>query len=403
MIKNIIVGPAFPLRGGIANFNETLCQTFVKQGLNSKIISFSLQYPNFLFPGKTQYEFNDPQYDIEIIPKINSINPVTWLRIAFYIRKENPDYIILRYWLPFMAPCLGTIAKIVKWSSGIKVIALIDNILPHERRIGDKPLTHYFVKQCDGFVIMSGSVQAELSKFTSNHHVKLIPHPIYDRFGDKISKAQARTELNLDPTTKYLLFFGLIRKYKGLDLLLNALADKRLREQNVKLIVAGEFYDNKKRYIKLINELGLAENVLLRDEYIPSELVKNYFCAADMIAQTYKSSSQSGVTQIAYHFDRPMLVTNVGGLDEMISHNKVGYVTEVNATAVADSIYDFYVNNREETFARNVGLEKSRFSWAAMVDGIQELAGELRGRLSEPEIEDLPLNTKEVNAITIEG
>lgn len=369
--KNIIIGPAFPLRGGIANFNNALCQAFNEAGVDSQLFSFSLQYPALLFPGKTQFEEGESPQGITIRTIINSINPFNWWRVARAIRKEKPDYIIIRYWLPFMAPCLGTIARLVKWGTSIQVLAITDNVVPHEKRIGDSLLTSYFVNSCNGFVTLSKSVLDDLSQFTACSNKQFVPHPIYDIFGEKISKQLAQQSLGLKPANKYLLFFGFVRKYKGLDILLKALADERLKD--VKLIVAGEFYDDPQEYNDLIIALGIQEQVIFRNDFIPSEEVKNYFCAADMVVQTYRTATQSGVTQIGYHFERPMLVTDVGGLAEIIPNEKVGYVTEVNPQAVSDAIVDFYANNRESEFAEHTKEEKKRFSWDSLVRAIEEM------------------------------
>ena len=367
--KNIIIGPAFPLRGGIANFNNSLCKAFVKAGIDSKIFSFSLQYPSFLFPGKTQYESGDPPKEIKIETLINSINFFNWIRIAFKIRREKPNYVIIRYWLPFMAPCLGTIARIIKWNTSIKVLSITDNVIPHEKRIGDSFLTSYFVKSCDAFITLSHSVLEDLSRFTKNTNKKFIPHPIYDNFGEIINKEKAQIKLGLKKSEKYLLFFGFIRKYKGLDILLNALSDKRLKD--VKLIVAGEFYDDINFYKDLILKLKISNQVIFKDEFIDSKDVKFYFSASDMVVQTYRSATQSGVTQIGYHFNKPMLVTNVGGLSEIIPHNKVGYVTSIDPKEIADSIFDFYFNKREKEFSLNSKIEKNKFTWKSLVSTIE--------------------------------
>ncbi len=377
-MKNFIIGPAFPLRGGIAGFNEALCRTFNRLGTKSEIISFSLQYPAFLFPGKTQYAGGNPPPDISISSRINSINPLTWFSTASAIRKQNPDYVVLRYWIPFMAPCLGTIARMLR-RSGIKVIAVMDNVLPHEKRAGDKILTQYFVSSCDAFVVMAAPVKDDLAAFTSSSRVSLIPHPVYDVFGEKVDKNEARKHLGLSAAGRYLLFFGFIRKYKGLDLLFEAMADPRLRALDVKLIVAGEFYEDEERYREIIRRHDLADRVILRTDFIPDEDVKYYFCAADLVTQTYHSATQSGVTQVAYHFDRPVLVTRVGGLAEMIPAGKAGYVVEKNPEEIASAIEDYFLNEREKPFAAAVREEKKRFSWESMAKGIEELAKSLAG------------------------
>ncbi len=371
--KVIIVGPAFPLRGGIANFNEALCRSMNAAGIETKIISFSLQYPGFLFPGKTQYDTGSGPQDIIIETEINSINPFNWLKVARQIKKEKPCYVIFRYWLPFMAPCLGTIAKFVKKGTNIKTIAITDNVIPHEKHAGDKLLTGYFIRQCDGFIAMSQSVLNDLLKFTNTDKKSFLPHPIYDIFGQQIGKNESHKQLNLNELDKYILFFGFIRKYKGLDLLLEAMADDRIRQLDVKLIIAGEYYEDSAPYNEIIRKNGLESSIILKTEYIPSEKVRYYFGAADLIAQPYRTATQSGVTQIAYHFEKPMLVTNVGGLPEIVPHNKVGYVTEIDSKSIADAIVDFYTNNREAEFIQNTIVEKQRFLWSTFVKGVQDL------------------------------
>ena len=366
----IIIGPAFPLRGGIANFNEALCRAFTDSGVDCSIVSFTVQYPAFLFPGKTQLaEGDNVPENIKIVTLVNSVNPFSWIRTASYIRKQKPSLVIIRYWLPFMGPCLGTIARMIKRNnSGIKVTALADNIIPHESRPGDKAFTNYFVKACDAFVVMSQSVLNDLQTFESMKPAVLKYHPVYDIFGAEVSKVDARKNLGLKENEKYVLFFGFIRKYKGLDLLLKAFADKRVKDLNVKLIVAGEFYEDKQPYHDLINELGIGNNVILHDHYIPKVSVKNYFGSADLVAQTYRDATQSGVTQIAYHFNKPMLVTNVGGLPEMVPHNVAGYVTETNAGSIAAAIADFYENRREAAFIAGVKQNAKNFSWGKFIE-----------------------------------
>ncbi len=369
--KVIIIGPAFPFRGGIANFNNALAQEYYKRGDDVTLYSFTLQYPGFLFPGTTQYESGKTPKELKIKTLINSVNPFNWVKVARKINTEKPDLVIIRYWLPFMAPCLGSIARLL--NSKIKILAITDNVFPHEKRIGDTLFTRYFVKSCDAFLSLSESVLDDLNKFIPSTSKKFIPHPIYNIFGKKIDKNTAIKNLGLNVNDKHLLFFGFIRKYKGLGLMLKAMADNRIKELGVKLVIAGEFYDSKQEYLDLINELEISDNIILKSNFISSNKVKDYFCACDMITQTYKTATQSGVTQIAYSFDRPMLVTDVGGLAEIVPHNKVGYVTSQNPTAVADCIIDFYKNNREEEFSLNTFKEKERFSWKSFVDGVDEL------------------------------
>ena len=369
----IIVGPAYPYRGGIAALNERLAYEYQKQGHKVEIYTFTLQYPNFLFPGKTQYSESPAPEDLKIYRKINSCNPFNWIKIGKEIKKKNPDLVITRFWLPFMAPCLGTIERVVKRNKHTKVVSLVDNIIPHEKRIGDKIFASYFVKSTQGFVAMSRSVLEDLSLFDSKKPRVYSPHPLYDHYGLRISNQEAQNNLGLDTSCKYVLFFGFIRGYKGLDLLLDAFGNKRLRELNVKLIVAGEFYGNEEQYMKQIKDLGIEDRVELHTYFIPDDKVNNYFCAADIVAQPYKTATKSGVTQVAFHFEKSMLVTNVGGLPEIVPHGKIGYVVEPDANEIAKALIDFYENEREKEFEQNVKEEKRKYEWVNMIEAFDKL------------------------------
>lgn len=368
MIKSIkIIGPAYPYRGGIATFNERLAEEFVLQGYQADIETFTIQYPSFLFPGKTQFSGKLAPKNLKIERTINSVNPVNWLKVGNRIRKENPDLVIIRYWLPFLAPSLGTIAGRIRKNKHTVIICLADNIVPHEHRPGDRILTKYFIQRLDGLIAMSKSVLEDGKSFRRNLPTGFCPHPIFDNYGEEIPSDLAKQKLNLDKNSRYLLFFGFIRDYKGLDLLINAFADIRLRNFPVKLLVAGEYYSNAEPYLKLIQENSLNDFVELRTDFIPDEEVNFYFCASDMVVQPYKSATQSGVTQIGYHFNKPMLVTNVGGLSEIIPDGKIGYVVEPDSQSIANALVDFYQNERMAEFEANIPEEKKKFSWENMV------------------------------------
>jgi glycosyltransferase involved in cell wall biosynthesis len=274
----------------------------------------------------------------------------------------------MKFWMPFMAPCLGSIARLIRKNKHTKIISVLDNVIPHEKRIGDKQLIRYFVNSMNGFVAMSKSVLQDLRLFDQNKPCIFSPHPIYDNFGEKIGRDDALRHFGLDIQTHYILFFGIIRDYKGLDLLLHAFADNRLRQHNVKLIVAGEFYGNSEHYFALEKELNLQGKIIWSNNFVPDSEVKYYFCAADIIAQPYKTATQSGVTQIAYHFEKPMLVTNVGGLAEIVPNGKVGYVVEPNSVEIADALLDFFENNPD--FSKNIKTEKEKYSWKKMTEAI---------------------------------
>lgn len=369
----VIIGPAHPFRGGIALFSERLAQQFQSEGHEVEIITFTTQYPNILFPGKTQFSDAVAPNNLKISRKINSTAPLNWLKVGKQLRKAQPDVVIFNYWMPFFAPCFGTIAKQIKKNQHTKILAITHNVIPHEKRVGDSALTKYFVTKVDGFVVMSQQVMDDLKTFVPKTPTQLSPHPLYDNFGEIKAKTIAQNKLGLSTDYRYLLFFGLIRQYKGLDTLINAFADERIDKTKVKLIVAGEFYDDKLPYETLIQQHQLQDSIILVDKFIPDNEVVNYFCAADMVVQPYKTATQSGVTQIAYHFNKPMLVTDVGGLKEMIPNNVVGYVVEPNATSVANAIVDFYTNNKEAEFVKGVAIEKQKYAWSNMTKTLLSL------------------------------
>ena len=366
MSKLIIVGPASPLRGGIADFNEALAKETIKSGSQVELISFSLQYPSFLFPGKSQYKTNiSENNELKISSIINSINPFSWIKTANYIIAQQPSAVIFRFWIPFMGMSLGFIARRIK-KKGIPVYAITDNVIPHEKRIGDHLLTNYFIKSCDGFITMSKAVYEDISLFNPQAKKVCLFHPVYNVFGDKSSKSTSLKALDL-PNGNYLLFFGLIREYKGLELAIEAMQDSKIKALGIKLIVAGEFYADKEKYTGLINKLKL-DNIIIHDEFIPSDKVKYYFGIADAVVQPYISATQSGITQVAYHFETPMIVTNVGGLPEIVQDGKQGYVCEVNSKAVANAILQLYASNEKvQNLSDGVSKRKAEFSWKSFV------------------------------------
>jgi len=371
-MKIVILGPAYPLRGGLASFAERMAYQLQNEGHDVEIVTFSLQYPKILFPGKTQYSSDPAPKDLKIHVWMNAINPLNWIKTGNRIRKMNADLVICKYWLPFMAPCLGTILRQVKKNKKTHIMALAHNIIPHEKRIGDVPFTKYFVKPVDSFLTLSESVAEEIKEF-SDSPTAFTPHPIYDSYGDRVSKLDARNHLQLDKEYNYLLFFGFVRKYKGLDLLLRAMADERIQKMNIKALVAGEYYDNKETYDALIEELGISNSVIVKDDFIPNDEVRYYFGASDLVVQPYRTATQSGISQLAYHFEKPMVVTNVGGLPEIVGNNGAGYVVEVEPKAIADAIVDYYKNDKEAEIVEKVKENKKRFSWDVLTNVIYDL------------------------------
>lgn len=374
-MKVVIIGPAYPLRGGLATYDERLARAFQAAGDQVRIVTFSLQYPEFLFPGQTQYSTEPGPTDIAIEVSLNSVNPLTWWQVGRRLRRERPDVVIFRFWLPLMGPALGTVARLVRGNGHTRVVAITDNVIPHEKRPGDGPLTRYFLSACDGFVTMSRAVLANLKDLGFGSKPALYrPHPLYDNFGPAKPKDVVLVALGLAPEYRYVLFFGFIRAYKGLDILLEALADPRVAALPVKLIIAGEFYEDAAPYEVLIQKYQLENRLVRATDFIPNERVADYFSAADMVIQPYKNATQSGVSQVAYHFGRPMLVTDVGGLAELIPDGVVGYVVPPTPAAIADALVDFYAHNREETLAAGVRLEARKFSWEVMVAALKEVA-----------------------------
>ena len=364
--KLVIIGPAWPLRGGLSAFDEKLATQFTEKGIQTKIDTFSLQYPNILFPGKSQYTTDPKPKDVNISVCINSINPLNWIRIGLQLYREKPDLIIVRYWIPFLAPCLGTILKIAKKNNHTKVISIVDNMIPHEKRMGDRLLTQYFVKTVDGFIAMSEKVKNDIKTF-SHKPVSISPHPIFNHFGDPITKMEARTQLGLSQEKKIILFFGYIRKYKGLDLLIQAMSSESIKKLNIQLMIVGEFYEDTRTYHDLVISLGLQNQISFYSNYIPDGEVKNYVCSADFIIQPYKNATQSGVTPLAYHFEKPMLVTNVGGLADTVPNLKTGIVVEPTTNAIVKGIETLYELG-ENHFIPNIIEEKKKYSWAQMTE-----------------------------------
>ncbi|RYD55283.1 MAG: glycosyltransferase [Sphingobacteriales bacterium] len=361
-MKITIIGSAHPLRGGLATFNERLALALQEQGHDVVMYSFSLQYPSFLFPGKTQLTDEPAPENIKIHTAINSVNPLNWLSVGNRIKNERPDLILIKYWLPFMGPAFGTILRQVRKNRHTRVLCIVDNIIPHEKRPGDTAFTKYFVKTVDAFLTMSRDVLEDLKLFTTKPKV-YHPHPLYDNYGPGVSKEEACRKLGVDSNKKYILFFGFIRKYKGLDILFEAMKDERIRAAGIELIVAGEYYGDQEMYEQLVVQYQIKNQLHLFTDFIPNSEVRYYFSAADLVVQPYRSATQSGITQIAYHFEKPMVVTNVGGLAEGVPDGKVGFVTEPYAKDIADAILKFYQPNALPALQENLLEEKRKYSW----------------------------------------
>lgn len=366
-MKIVILGTAYPYRGGLATFNERLARQFQVEGHDVEVVTFTLQYPSFLFPGKTQYSNEVAPTDLRIKRWVNSCNPFNWVSVGRKIRKMQPDMLITCYWMAFFAPCYGIIERIVKGNGKTRCLALVHNMIPHEPSLLDKLFAPFYVKSTDGFVALSDSVVKDIDKLDKCRKPKTFsPHPIYDHYGERMSKAEACELLKLDADKDYMLFFGLVRAYKGLDLLLDAMGKMHDKLPNLRLLIAGEFYEQEEGYREQIKNLGLTEKVIIRNEFIPDADLRLYFGAADLIVQPYKTATQSGVTQVAFHFEKPMLVTNVGGLGEIVHDHKMGYAVHPNEESIAEAIIDYYENDKQEDYTQYLILEKEKYSWSIL-------------------------------------
>lgn len=369
-MKITLLGPAHPYRGGLASIMETMAREYQSRGHEVRIYTFTVQYPSLLFPGKTQYVTTPAPEDLHIERVMNTVNPLNWVRLGLRLKREKPDMVLMKYWTPFMAPCFGTIARIARTNGVTKVVCQIDNVEPHEHHIIDKPCNHYYLGAVDGFVYMSEQVHGELKTYTSAPAI-FSPHPMFENFGKAVERDEACRKIGIDPKVNYTLFFGLIRDYKGLDLLLEAWA--KWKPEGRKLLIAGEFYASREKYIAIIERLGLQDRVVLHDHFVADEDVRYYFSAADCLVLPYRTATQSGVTQIAYNFSMPMIVTRVGGLPEIVPDGRVGLVCEPDADSIATAMQQIYSGDTLTAMRENFTVERKRFSWATMCDKLEEV------------------------------
>ena len=368
-MKIVILGPAYPYRGGLATIMHTMAREYMSRGHDVRIYTFTVQYPSLLFPGKTQYIDGPAPQDLHIERVMNTVNPINWVRLGLRLKREQPDMVVMKYWTPFMAPCFGTIARIARTNGATKFICQIDNVEPHEHHIIDRPFNKYYLRAVDGFVYMSEQVHGELQAYTSAPAL-FSPHPMFENFGERVSRNVACERLGLDGKYDYTLFFGLIRDYKGLDMLLEAWAE--WMPENRKLLVAGEFYASKEKYYEIIEHRGLQDRVVMHEGFVADDDVKYYFSASDCLVLPYRTATQSGVTQIAYNFTLPMLVTNVGGLPEIVPDGVVGVVCHPDVKGVLNGLQRIYSDGVLDSLKANFEQERKRFSWSAMCDKLLE-------------------------------
>ena len=369
-----ILSAFHPFRGGIAQFNGNL---YVELGkiADVKAFNYSRQYPGILFPGKTQYiSAGDDSFPVQSDAVLDTANPLNWHRAAASLRKWNPDLLLLRYVMPWFAPSLGYVARRMK--KHCKVIAIADNIIPHERHIIDKPLTKYFLGGIDGCITLCDAVAEDLRRWAPDIPSKVIFHPLYTHFGSKLGREEAEEKLGLQPGKRNLLFFGLIREYKGLDILLEAF---NMLDDSYQLIVAGECYGSFEKYRGIIEASAAKDRIHLFLRYIGDSEVKNFFSAADLTVLPYRSATQSGVSSASYHFEVPMVVTSVGGLRQTIADTGTGLVAdEVSPAAVAAKIREYFSDaSLRENCIRSIRKESERLSWKRFSEELLNFAEEL--------------------------
>lgn len=371
-MKILLFGPAFPLRGGMAHFITLLYTQLTQRGHSVEIINFKRQYPKIFFPGKTQKESGEAGIPVPSTVLIDSINPLNWIANGWKLRKRNADLVISTFWLPFFGPSSGTIHALLR-SGKTKTLTILHNVIPHERRPGDILFTRFLFRFTDYFIAQSESVEKELLKFVPNAKYKRVALPMFSLFKDRIPKQDARKKLGINDE-KVILFFGYIRPYKGLHVLIDAM--KILKQKmNVRLLVCGEFYGDEEKYRAHIKEAGIEETTTVISDYVPNENVHLYFSTADIVVQPYVSATQSAIAQIAYFFSSPIIATNVGALPEVVIHEKSGLIVPPNdPQALADAIMRYYNEDLEMKLMAGAKEERKKYSWDAMVDAIEQLA-----------------------------
>ncbi|MFH1861745.1 MAG: glycosyltransferase [bacterium] len=379
-----LLGPFYPLRGGIAQYIGVLGKKLAEQGHQVKVLAFKKQFPRFLFPGQTQFETSQDVIHLDSELLFVPWNPFSWYRTFRRIKKGNPDAVIVKYWMPFFAPGFAAVSALTRWFTKVKTIFIIDNVIPHEQRPGDRLLTRFAFRWVDAFIVQSDVVRRDLLDWypkAKNAIVRQVAHPIYDCYADReITPEEARRQLGLKPAGRLLLFFGLVRQYKGLDTLIQALP-RVISElgKDTHLLIAGEFYEKEERYTAQIRALQLQDFITIANQYVPNEQVYLYFRSADLLVLPYRSATQSGVIQVAYHFGLPIVSTMVGGLKEVVAEGETGYLVEPeNPAKIADAIIRFYKEDRLLEFKRNAKQAGERFSWQTMISNLVEMASSPR-------------------------
>lgn len=370
-MKIVLIGPVYPYKGGIAHYTSLLCRA-LRQKHDVELISYSMQYPRILFR-KEQKDYSNRSFEVsEAKYWINTANPFNWVRVAGKIRKLEPELVIMEWWHPYFAPCYWVLARLLgKYTK----MFICHNVFPHERFPLDRTLTKMTLKQGDKFIVQSNRDKDDLLKIIPDASYVVTPHPTYNAFKmHNLGREEARRKIGVEEKTPMLLFFGFVREYKGLKYLLKAMPTVKAVLPTVQLWVVGDFGDDKDVYLKLIEQNDLAQNVIIEDGYIPDQEVEKYFAATDLVVLPYISATQSGIAQIAYGFEKPVVATNVGGLPDVIEDGKTGYIVEKeNEKELAEAIIKYFQNINTENFTKNIREEAERFSWETMVRRIEQL------------------------------
>ena len=366
-IDYLVISAAYPYRGGISDSTHSLVNQMSNQNISCEVWTFKLLYPKLFFPGKTQYSQEVFKSDFKIVREISTLNPINWIITAQKINKIGPTKIILRYWTPLLSISYFIISCLL--NNKIKVIGLVDNWSGHERILFEGFFRKLFIKSCDRFISFSENV-AENLKNNTNKKVLPLFHPINDHLPNKISKDEALYNLNL-PSKKYILFIGLIRKYKGVESLIKAFHYVSKEHKNLRLIIAGEFYDDITIYKKLIKRKGIEDIVIIDDNFLESSKIRDYICVSDIVVQPYKKASQSGITPVAYFYDKPLVVSNIEGLKEIIIEDQSGEIFDETPANLAIAIKSSINPESNRNYSNNIAKSKVKYSWSRFVKKIE--------------------------------
>jgi glycosyltransferase involved in cell wall biosynthesis len=369
-MRIVLVGPASPWRGGIAHFNDLLARE-LSRSHETFVLSFTRQYPTLLFPGKSQKHPAEASLDVGAESLIDSIGPWSWYRAARRIRELDPELLVFRYWMPFFAPCFGSILRGAVRHGKPESVVIADNVVPHERRPLDRLFTRWFLSRADRFVVMTKAVRQDLLDIRPDARVDLVPHPLYGQFGDAIDRQEARQQLEVPGDAELMLFFGFVRAYKGLDTLLQAMPAIRAARPRAMLLVVGEFYSQETRTRALTHELGLDDCVRFVSDYVPNDEVAPYFSATDVVVLPYHHATQSGIIPVAYHMGRPVVTTRVGGLPEVIEEGKTGIlVPPEQVDALAEALIRFFAESLGPSMQEHVARARKRYTWERFAQAV---------------------------------